>query len=177
MGIQEYAVRMTPREAASVDAKRVIEGLWHLGYRYLPTHPAEVEGAILVEPPRDEARLAEESRDYIIEAMVKTDEEGAQLKYLSLRFAVCQPDSVVLRFFDVVNHLALEYRLTISDGWREYEPGSSELLTAMQKEVRARKLRWSQIFDGNQEEHKVAVSEAWGLYQAKKSKQAVLAHR
>jgi hypothetical protein len=178
MGLEEYGVRLEPGQHR-VTYRTLLADLADLGYTRLPSS-SHVSGAILAEPPTDEFFLTEESREYIIEAMLKTEGDTEFVRYLSLRFAVCQPMSVMARFREVVHKIAEKHGMQISDGTQKFGVNSKELHRKMNDEVLAKRQRWHQIFDKDSEETKIAPDKAWQYFLNKQQnhhKAPELAHR
>ncbi len=113
--------------------------------------------------------LSDESKN--IEALLKRDPDNdALVFYLSVRYAVCQPETATESFLDIVTQAANKFCLQITG----LAPGiefSCDTLGEFQEyaeeKVRRAKSRWSSLFAGDTEEVVVSVAESWKYFIAK----------
>lgn len=95
---------------------------------------------------------------------------GPVVDYVSVRFAVCQPDTATKRFLEVVQTLTERHRMSILQGDVEYAPERFEEFRAQTEEaVWQQKRAWQNIFGGDLEEQKMRVEEAWTYFLRKHS--------
>ena len=113
--------------------------------------------------------LCDETKN--IEAMLKRDPDHDPLvSYLSVRYAVCQPEAATEAFLDIVTQIAGKFCLQITG----IAPGiefSCDTLGEFQEYTRERvkraKFRWSSLFNGDTEEVVVSVAGSWKHFAAK----------
>ncbi len=106
-----------------------------------------------------------------IEALLKRDPNNdALVSYLSIRYAVCQPEAATQAFLDVVTRIAGKFCLQVTG----LAPGVEfscnalgEFQEYVKENVKRAKSRWSGLFAGDTEEVVLSVAESWKYFAAK----------
>lgn len=158
MGLEDFGVLLRPIQpllASSLECDLFSRGFAASGRPTLPCQSTYT--------------LSDESKN--IEAMLKRDpDHDAFASYLSIRYAICQPESATQAFLDVVTQIAGKFCLQITG----IAPGvefscntPSEFQEYTVEKVRQAKSRWSSLFAGNTEEIVVSVAESWKYFIAK----------
>lgn len=160
MGMEDFGVILRPCRALSVLA--VEDYLFSEGF--VVNNPA-----FALFPNESTYVLSDEYKN--IEALVKKNaDDQALIKYLSIRYAVCQPETATQAFLDVVSHLVCKLPLQvegISSG-KTYSRGTlSEFREFVSENVAKAKSRWSGLFAGDTEEVVLSVAESWKYFAAK----------
>ena len=125
--------------------------------------------SILALPHQSCSVLSDEAKN--IEAMLKRDpNDDALVSYLSIRYAVCQPEAATEAFLDIVAQVAAKFCLQITG----LAPGAEfscdtleEFRQYAREKIRQAKSRWSSLFAGDTEEVVVSVAESWKYFSAK----------
>ena len=160
MGMEDFGVLLRPTQTLSVSAVEQ-----HLSSRgFVMNDPA-----FALSPNQSTYVLSDKDKN--IEVLVKgnADDEGLT-KYISIRYAVCQPETATEAFLDVVGQIAGKFCLQITG----LAPGvefSCDSLSEFQEytweKVKRAKSRWSSLFDGDTEEVVVSVAGSWKHFAAK----------
>lgn len=106
-----------------------------------------------------------------IEALLKGEtDDPALTRYLSIRYAICQPESATQAFLDVVSQLVCTMPLQI-EGIASgviYSKGTlSEFRELISEKIVEAKSRWSSLFEQDTEEVVLSVAESWKYFIAK----------
>ncbi len=158
MGLEDFGVLLRPTQPLSVssaECELLSRGFSASGKAALPHQITYV--------------LSDEAKS--IEAMLKRDlGHDALVSYLSIRYAICQPDAATRAFLDIITQLTGKFCFQITG----LAPGvefSCNTLTEFEEYAREKvaqaKTRWSSLFGGDTEEVVVSVAESWKYFIAK----------
>lgn len=158
MGIEDFGVLLRPVQPLSADLverELLSHGFLFAGRGSLPRERTYV--------------LCDNTKN--IEALLKYDAANETMaSYLSIRYAVCQPETATEAFLDVVGHIAGKFCLRITG----LAPGVEFSCNALgefqeytREKVKRAKSWWSSLFAGDTEEVVVSVSESWKYFAAK----------
>ena len=158
MGLEDFGVILRPAQpllASLMECELLVYGFVTSGGTGLPHQFTYV--------------LSDGSKN--IEAMLKRDSDNdALVSYLSIRYAICQPEAATQVFLGVVTQVAAKFCLQIT-GMAPGVEFSCDSLDEFQEyaaeKVRQAKSRWSSLFAGDTEEVVVSVAESWKYFIAK----------
>ena len=167
MGIEDFGVLLRPAQPISADL--VEHDLLNQGF---------VASSGTAFPHTAYYVLCDEAKN--IESMLKRDpDHDPLLSYLSVRYAICQPETATEAFLDIVTQIAGKFCLQMTG----LAPGvefSCNTLGEFQEYTREKvsqaKSRWSSLFAGDNEEVVLSVAESW-KYFIKKHPQALRSER
>lgn len=158
MGLEDFGVLLRPTQpllASSVECDLSNRGFVASGGSGLSRESTYV--------------LSDEAKN--IEALLRRDSNSKGLtSCLSVRYAICQPETATQVFLDIVTQITGKFCLQITG----IAPGvefSSETLDEFRQftrdKVKQAKYRWSSLFAGDNEEVVVSVAESWKYFIAK----------
>jgi len=158
MGLEDFGVILRPVQPLSVSSAEC----------ELLSHGFAASGALGL-PHQATYVLSDEAKN--IEAMLKRDPDNdALVSYLSIRYAICQPDAATQAFLDIVTQIAGKFCLQIA-GLGPSAEFSCDTLEEFQQYAREKvsqaKFRWSSLFAGDTEEVVISVAESWKYFIAK----------
>ncbi len=160
MGMEDFGVILRPRQALSVSA--VEHHLFSDGF-------VADDPAFALFP--NESTYVLRDKDKNIEALVKRNtDDQALMKYLSIRYAVCQPETATQTFLDVVSQLVCKLPLQIEgiSSGKTYSRGTlKEFREFVLERVVKAKSRWSSLFEQDTEEVVLSVADTWKYFKAK----------
>jgi hypothetical protein len=118
---------------------------------------------------KNEITLALYNENGIIEVLLRY--ENNNVNYISLRFSVCQPISIIDVFFPIITNLMIDYHMLIQEGYSldMYDENSnlSELHKQIFENVKNLKEAWIKMFQGDDEEVIIHVNKTWGYFMRK----------
>jgi len=95
---------------------------------------------------------------------------GPTVDYVSVRFAICQPNTAAEQFLEVVQNLSHKHQMSISHDGIEYAPEQfEEFRVRAEEQVWQQKRMWRNMFEGDMEERRMRVEEAWAYFLQKHS--------
>jgi hypothetical protein len=85
---------------------------------------------------------------------------------LSLRFAVCQPQSAIDQYISIADSLLNRYDFGIlrPNNGVAFGPALSDFHVWVRADVEMMKARWAALFEGDAESILIPASEAWGYF-------------
>jgi hypothetical protein len=160
MGMEDFGVILRPNQAvsvSSVECQLVSNG-------FVVNNPAFALFS-------NESIYVLSDKDKNIEALVKRNaDDHALMKYLSIRYAVCQPQTATQAFLDVVSQLVCKLPLEIEgiSSEKTYSRGTLSQFRefALERIVKA-KSRWSNFFEQDTEEVVLSVADTWKYFRTK----------
>ena len=154
MGMEDVGVILRPCKPLSVSAAE---------HQLLCDGFAASKPAFALFPNEFTYVLSDASKN--IEALLKGNADDPTLmKYLSIRYAVCQPETATEAFLDVVTHLVCKLPLQIEgiSSGKEFSRENLDEFRELAAEKAAKaKARWSSLFGGDTEEVVVSVAGSW----------------
>ncbi len=165
MGVEDYGSWLHPC-AEWPDKQSLKQTLSKIGF------VCETPSELLYQPFPGEEMLTFDDGKHIIEILIRDNQKEDQplIGFISIRFAVCQPITVVDRFFEIIVQLLRRHNLSVKDcygGGIYQEEYITDFKPKVLKQVQAMKERWQQMFGGDTEEPKIAVNQVWSYFKKK----------
>lgn len=165
MGVEEYSATLQPSENA-VEKQFVEQTLSQIGF--VADDPTTNADLLF----NNETTFTYDNGEHIIEALIKWYESNnlILIKYINIRFAICQPVGVVKTFFEVLTTLSSRHEIQLKNNYANEMYGLGcfdEFKPKVNQQVIAMKERWQQMFGGDTEEPKIAVNQVWSYFKKK----------
>jgi hypothetical protein len=160
MGMEDFGVILRPNQAVSalsIECQLVSNGF-------------VVNNFVSMSFPNQATYVLSDSAKNI-EALLKRNAADETLAdYLSIRYAICQPDTATQAFLDVVSQLVCKYPLQIegTSSGKEFSRGNlNEFRDFVAEKIVGSKSRWSSLFEGDCEEVVLSVADTWKYFRTK----------
>ncbi len=160
MGMEDFGVILRPDQAvsvSSVECQLVSDGF-------------VVNSFVSASFPNQAAYVLSDCAKNIEALLKRNAVDETLMDYLSIRYAICQPDTATQTFLDVVTHLACKFPLQIegtSSGEEFSRKNLNEFREFVVEKVVKAKSRWSNLFEGDREEVVLSVADTWKYFRTK----------
>jgi hypothetical protein len=174
MGIESYGTLLRPQKEEPLVGE-VEHSLLGMGFRCEDVRQAaQIQAAEAVHGQNQYSRNDGVS---VLEAKISWYSVLAgprRVKVISIRFAVCQPDTVIDAFMEVVSALCHKHQLFAADRGVTAPPDSMDALrSVIEGAFRRSKSIWASLFGGDTEELPMPVDEAWSYFRRKHPDRAI----
>ncbi len=159
MGVEDYSLVMKPSPRRKITKESILSSLINIGFiQYDEFYKFE-----------NEITLALYNDDGIIEVLLSYEEN--YVEYISFRFSVCQPISIIDVFVSIITKIMKEHHMLIREGYSldTYDDSSdlSELSKQISNKAKHLKANWIKMFQGDDEEVIIHVGKTWGYFMKK----------